>query len=100
MINSPEFEGPYTRQRHMFYSANTTDVFQDKSESFNLPGMMEHSRIEWADDGEEDPWYATQCFMCLSTITCTSTCWFVKMRNFMCAANYRFHKRAHAFIQS
>ena len=82
----------------MFYSANTRDVHQDKSESFDLPGMLKHSRIEWAEDEEGDPWYASQAMMCLSVITCTATCWFVKMRQFMCAADYAFDKRAQGFL--
>ena len=93
----PAFKGPYERQKQMWYAANTTDTHQDKSEGFSLPGMRGSVRCEWADDGEEDPCWANGFCMVASVLTCTSLCWFLKMRNFMCADNFRFIKSAKGF---
>ena len=59
--------------------------------------MIESVRCEWADDGEEDPWYANGCCMVMSVLTCTQTCWFLGMRNFMCTDSFKFQKQAHGF---
>jgi hypothetical protein len=91
------FESEYGRRRELFYSMNTRDTHQDKVERFELPGMREAVRCVWAEDGEEDPWYANTEFMCCSVVTCWAACWFYKMRGFMCNDGYVFRKRATSF---
>ncbi len=81
----------------MFYNANTRDVYQDKHAHFNLPPMKDRVRCEWADDGEPDPWYAGQCAMAMSVLYCMATCWFLKMRQMVCADSFTFRKTANSF---
>lgn len=92
------FRTEYQRRRNMFYAMNRTDTHQDNGESHALPGMKDHVRIEWAEDGEDDPWYANGMIMALSVITCTATCWFVYMRDFICQNEFVFKKTAHSFL--
>lgn len=92
-----EFKASYERARELFYRANTRDRHQDKSSSFELPPMQDYLRCEWADDGEEDPWYANGCCMAMSIVTCTATCWFMQMRKITCEAGHEFAKTVYAF---
>jgi len=93
-----DFGATYERRKQIFYRTNTTDVLQDKGCSHAIPSMKKSVRIEWAADGEEEPCYANGACMVLSVLTCTASCWFVKMRNFMCQNAFTFQKSAHAFI--
>lgn len=92
------FGGEYERRRQMFYNANIRDTCQDKQQHTEIPGMKKSVRVEWAETGAEDPWWTEQWAMCLSTITCTAACWFVKMRNFMCESSFTFKKQAYEFL--
>jgi len=92
-----EFKSEYSRRQLLWYQMNTRDSHQDKSASFYLPGMVDAAMVEWADDGEEDPWYASSTMMYLSMCTCCAACWFLKMREYMCEDSFTFRKRAHAF---
>ena len=73
------------------------DTHQDKTESFELPGMKDAVRCVWAEDGEEDPCYANPRCMCFSVVTCWAACWFYKMRGFMCNDTFIFRKLATSF---
>ena len=74
-------------------------------ELFFTKAGLDRSRVEdlttdaldGADDGEEDPCYADCCCMSVSIFFCMASCWFMKMRNFMCADNFRFIKSAKGF---
>ena len=88
----------YERRKAMFYAANRRDVQQEYRDIRSLPGLKETALCEWADDGKEDPCWASQGCCILSTITCSAVCWFMAMRDYMAADSYTFDKDVLGFI--
>ena len=92
----PSFAGQYHREKNMFYSMNTMDTHQEKTERFNLDSMKDACRIEWVP-GLEDPWWMNTCWRNISVLTCTAVCWFHAIKKYMGSQTFAFEKKATAF---
>ena len=100
-LKTPEFDEKfapeYSRRKHHFYCANTTDSHQDKSESFQLLPMRKAVHVKWVDTGSE-PWYVDSCARNVAALTFTAACWLKAMDSYMGMQKVAFSKKCGAFL--
>ena len=86
----------YDQRKHMFYATNTTDCYQDKTDTLDLPPMQKVAHVTWVDAGT--PWYAGACARNLAAATCTGVCWLAAMDGYMGMQKVEFKKTCTGFL--